>query len=153
MANEPVHLNNIHISFVDKPIIAAIKRFNNAFVKESIESRPQNLDETNITMGRTPILWAAAKSNIDLVRYLADKGANLNIIDIFNKTVLDYITDDMKILNFPPDQLAHYELLIYDLLNKGAKKYSELVKRRGGGKKRTRRYKSKSKSKSKTKKV
>jgi len=151
MANEPVNLNNIDIEFVDKPIIAAIKRGNNRFVKESIESRPQNLDETNITMSRTPILWAAAKSNIDLVRYLADKGANLNMVDEFYLTILDYITADMTMLDLTSDEIADYEKLISDLRKKGAKKYSELIKRRGGGKKRTRRYKSKSKTKKRVK--
>jgi len=142
MANEPVNLNNINIEFVDKPIIAAIKRGNNAFVRESIESRPQNLDETNITMSRTPILWAAAESNIDLVRYLADKGANLNMVDEFYLTILDYITADMKMLDLTSDEIADYEKLISDLREKGARKYYELIKRRGGGKKRTRRHKS-----------
>lgn len=148
---ESVNLNNIRIDLYD--IFAAIKKRDTEFVIDLIARGGQDINEIDIRTNRTPILWAAERSNIDLVYYLLNKGAKLNTIDIFDRTVLDYVTRDTEIYSLTPHELQIYDQLQRDLREKGAKRYSELTpsekngKEQNGGKKRTRRRKHRSKIK------
>jgi ankyrin repeat protein len=75
----------------------------------------------------TVIMWAIRDNDYDIIKELVDKGADLNAISINNETALDIA---IEYFQFPiednDEYKKKYEIIIQYLIEKGAKKRSEL---------------------------
>ena len=61
-------------------------------IEEVIADDPTSIDETD-TMGRTPLLWAAARGDHQAVQILLDHNANPNATDIYLAPPVSYAAD------------------------------------------------------------
>jgi len=61
-------------------------------LEEGIANNPTSIDETD-AMGRTPLLWAAARGDHQAVQTLLDHNANPNVMDIYLAPPVSYAAD------------------------------------------------------------
>ncbi len=85
-------------------------------VKDAEKYLDKGAGINNPWFGRTPLLVAAEEGKLEMVKFLIEKGADVNALSKFDKTALDYA------LGKNHDVVAGY------LQNKGGRKESELKK-------------------------
>lgn len=84
--NDITALNN---NAFDAVCWALIEKTNNETVKYLLSFEGNDVNKVTHD-GRTYIFWAAYKSNLELMKYLIDKGASTDIIDDHGNTVLNF---------------------------------------------------------------
>lgn len=75
------------------PLISAINSGDLVAFKSLVNS--ENLDQSH--RGLTPLMYAAKVGNLEIIKYLLDKGANINSQDDYGYTALHYAVEDNKL--------------------------------------------------------
>lgn len=93
--NEPTHLSLCDLLCQS----AALNQIQN--VKELIESYPELINEKN-SEGLTALHYACDRGNLEMVQFLVEEGANVNIQDSYGETPLHVakIADELEIINY-----------------------------------------------------
>jgi len=77
----------------ESPLFAAISGGDLSTVKSILEQEPDRINAIDDVLGRAPLHYACAKNQPDIVAYLIEQGADVNLLDDYGDAPLELARD------------------------------------------------------------
>ena len=87
---------DIELGTLGNVVFAAARTNNVLMVKHLIENMQVDINMQDLIVGNTPLMWAVKIDCYDVVKYLLDKGANIELVNKDGKTARDIALENVN---------------------------------------------------------
>lgn len=112
-------ISQLNSNAFDPVVYAMLERADNATIKYLISQKGNDVNKMTHD-GRTYIFWAAYKGNLEMVRYLLDEGARMDVLDTHGYTVMNFAASTGQVKTELYDLLLNNGAKIFDVDQNGA---------------------------------